>query len=433
MKTLTKAVFFLFIILLINSPISSFAKKNKVRTEIDTISELQIIIFDTAQGKIVVSLPEEILAGDMISGTITKEPKGKTQKDFEANSNKLDKYSVEINNETRFVSENELKFTIPKSSTGGVTYMILRSASGEEWARNYITYQNSSIDIKSFEAPSPWEYQSPKLGRSTNPSVIKGPFDGNFGTTSIMIGNVSVKKIAESPRVLVFRNPSSPIGNIDLILNERGVNVKRKYNNIKVVKLDENESNIVDNQNELIAKNDKTDKTDQSASDKNLKPDEAKNSTDKIKTAKNESVSENKYGMLKEAELPLEINGKEKTEEKADTKLAKKTATSKKEENKSDQKTATKTNFKNSSDKTLGKYTVQIASYKEEKEALKLAEKLQSKGYEVYITQARIPETGTWYRVRIGSYITKNEADNFGSNLTQTEPLINSMFVTKRN
>ena len=39
----TKAVFFLFIIFLINSPISSFAKKNKVRTEIDTISELQII------------------------------------------------------------------------------------------------------------------------------------------------------------------------------------------------------------------------------------------------------------------------------------------------------------------------------------------------------------------------------------------------------
>lgn len=433
MKTLTKAAVLLLIVCLINSPISTFAKKNKVRTEIDTISELQIIIFDTAQGKIVVSLPEEILAGDMISGSITKEPKGKTQKDFEANSNKLDKYSVEINNETRIVSENELKFTIPKSSTGGVTYMILRSASGEEWARNYITYQNSSIDIKSFEAPSPWEYQSPKLGRSTNPSVIKGPFDGNFGTTSIMIGNVSVKKIAESPRVLVFRNPSSPIGNIDLILNERGVNVKRKYNNIKVVKLDENESNIVDNQNELIAKNDKTDKTDQSDSDKNLKPDEAKNSTDKIKTAKNESVSENKYGMLKEAELPLEINGKEKAEEKTYTKLAKKTATSKKEENKSDQKTATKTNFENSSDKTLGKYTVQIASYKEEKEAIKLAEKLQSKGYEVYITQARIPETGIWYRVRIGSYITKNQADNFGSNLTQTEPLINSMYVTKRN
>lgn len=433
MKILTKAAVLLLIVSLINSPISTFAKKNKVRTEIDTISELQIIIFDTAQGKIVVSLPEEILAGDMISGTITKEPKGKTQKDFEANSNKLDKYSVEINNETRIISENELKFTIPKSSTGGVTYMILRSANGEEWARNYITYQNSSIDIKSFEAPSPWEYQSPKLGRSTNPSVIKGPFDGNFGTTSIMIGNVSVKKIAESPRVLVFQNPSNPIGNLDLILNERGVNVKRKYNNIKVVKLDENESNIVDGQNELITKNDKTDKTDQSDSDKNLKPDEAKNSTDKIKTAKNESVSENKYGMLKEAELPLEINGKEKAEEKADTKLAKKTATSKKEENKSDQKTATKTNFENSSDKTLGKYTVQIASYKEEKEATKLAEKLQSKGYEVYITQARIPETGTWYRVRIGSYITKNEADNFGSNLTHTEPLINSMYVTKRN
>jgi cell division septation protein DedD len=433
MKILTKIAFFLFFIFLIGSPTSSFAKKNKVRTEIDTISALQFIIFDTAQGKIVVSLPEEILAGDMISGTITKEPKGKTQKDSEANLNKLGKYSIEINNETRIVSKNELKFSIPKSSTGGVTYMILRSANGEEWARNYITYQNSSIDIKNFEAPSPWEYQSPKIGRSTNPSVIKGPFDGNFGTTSIMIGNTTVKKIAESPRVLVFQNPSNPIGNLDLILNERGIEVKRKYNNITVVKLDENKSNTTGDKNELIAKNDQTDKPDQSVGDKDTKKSEAENSADKIKIARNESVSENKYGILKEAELPLEINDKEKTKENVDTKLAKKTASSEKEQNISDQNTVMKNNFQNPSDKALGKYTVQIASYKQEKDAIKLANKLQSKGYEVYITQAKIPQKGKWHRVRIGSYSTKNEADNFGSNLTQNEPLINSMFVTLRN
>jgi len=445
MKILTKTVAFLFIIVLISSATSSLAKKNNVRTEIDTISALQIIIFDTVQGKVIVSLPEEILAGDLISGTIRKEPKGKTQKDAEININNLNKYSIEINNEMRLVSDNELKFSIPKSSTGGVTYMILRDADGEEWARNYITYQNSSIDIKNFEAPSPWEYQSPKIGRATNPSVIKGPFDGNFGTTSIMIGNVSVKKIAESPRVLVFQNPSSPIGYLDLVLNERGIEVKRKYNNIRVVKLGENKSNIV------VAKDEATAEPDQSNSEKDLIPNEVEKNTEQIKTAKKALVSENKSGILKETELPLDITDKEKTGKKIDPKLAKNNISSEnnkktkdpsddsntneiiKEENKSDKNEVSKSSFASSSDQAIGKYTVQIASYKDEKDAIKLADKLQSKGYEVYITQAKIPEKGLWHRVRIGSYTTKNEADNFGSNLTEKEPLIDLMFVTLRN
>ncbi|NIP39633.1 MAG: hypothetical protein GWO07_15045, partial [Candidatus Dadabacteria bacterium] len=140
MNKYTKKIIIILTILVFSLPICSFAK-NKVRTEIDTISAIQNIIFDTSHGRITVTLPEEILAGDMISGTIKKEPKGENKSDIEANMSMLDKYSVEINNTTRVASDNNIKFTIPKSSTGGVTYMILRSASGDEWARNYITYQ----------------------------------------------------------------------------------------------------------------------------------------------------------------------------------------------------------------------------------------------------------------------------------------------------
>ncbi|NIQ12843.1 MAG: hypothetical protein GTO02_00055, partial [Candidatus Dadabacteria bacterium] len=300
-----KNIIILTIIFLISSVSNGLAGKNKVRTEIDSISALQNIIFDTAHGKIIVSLPEEILAGDMISGSVSREPKGKNEKKVKSNIEKLDKYSIEINNEIRGVSEGVIKFNIPKSSTGGVTYMILRSAGGEEWGRNYITYQNSAIDIKNFEAPSPWEYQSPKIGRATNPSVIKGPFDGNFGTTSIMIGDASVKKIAESPRALIFKNPSHPIGNLRLILNERGVEVKRKYSNIKVVKMDENENPLPED-HDTLAKDQNDEIITQADSEKN---------SDNSKTALKQTVSKNKYGTLKEAELPISGNGRVQTSE----------------------------------------------------------------------------------------------------------------------
>ncbi len=416
MKILTKTTISFLLILLISSNIDSFAK-NKVRTEIDSISAIQNIIFDTTAGKIIVSIPEDILAGDMISGTITKEPKGKNESDMMNNLSKLDKYSVEINNETTVVSERDIKFNIPKSSTGGVTYMILRGISGDEWARSYITYQNSSLNIKSYEAPSPWEYQSPKIGRSSNPSVIKGPFDGNFGTTSIVIGNTSVKKIAESPRVLVFENPSNPIGNIDLVLNERGVNVKRKYSNIKVVKVDENGSS------ELMAKDSvETDKDKLITKDMAETPqDQTKSAANQNTDAKNEIVSENERGFLKETSIPINsgnkiINAKAVSQSKAEN----------------TNNAGIDNNSKSLSTKS-GKYTVQIASYKQQEDAMKLAQRLQSKGYEAYIIQAKVPSKGTWHRVRIGSYPTKTEAKNYGSNLAKNEPLIDSMFVTLNN
>ncbi len=414
MNKYTKKIIIILTILVFSLPICSFAK-NKVRTEIDTISAIQNIIFDTSHGRITVTLPEEILAGDMISGTIKKEPKGENKSDIEANMSMLDKYSVEINNTTRVASDNNIKFTIPKSSTGGVTYMILRSASGDEWARNYITYQNSSIDIKSFEAPSRWEYQSPKIGRSTNPSVIKGPFDGNFGTTSIIIGNTSVRKIAESPRVFVFENPSNPIGNIDLVLNERGVNVKRKYSNIKVVKVNDKGNEATDSGSDILAGMNKSEngKVEKLEVDK-AKVGEAKTNKDNIAVAKNETVSENKHGLLKEAELPLETDGNISNKDKTQNNSTKEINTAKQSE-------------------ARGKYTVQIASYKQEEDARKLAEKLQSKGYEVYITEAQVPSKGTWHRVRIGAYASKNKAKNYGSNLAKNEPLISSMFVTLKN
>lgn len=436
MKNLTKITAILIMGLLMTYPISAFAKKGKVRTEIESISAIQKIIFKTGAGKITVYLPEDILAGDMISGTISTQPAGTSSEDKQANADSLNKYSVEINNEIISVGNVELKFSIPKSSTGGVTYMILRDSNGEEWARNYITYQNTTVDIKNFTAVSPWEFQSPKIGRSANPSVIKGPFDGNFGTTSIMVGNKTVKKIAESPRAFIFENPKSPIGNMDLLLNERGVGVKRKYSNIRVVKVDENQSddifdlNSEDNaDNNIIANSDQqrpgdTDNTKLSATDMEA----ATNKTEVI-------VSENKYGLLKESELPVHKEADVNTAVTSELN-AKDSSTSKPQELSKSYKTNTTDDVNSFAAQSVlnnGDYTVQIASYKHQKDAVKLADKLKSKGYKVFITKAQIPSKGTWYRVRVGMYQTKNEADKYGVQLTRNEPLVKSMFVTRAN
>ncbi len=60
-----------------------------------------------------------------------------------------------------------------------------------------------------------------------------------------------------------------------------------------------------------------------------------------------------------------------------------------------------------------GKYTIQVASLKEKRQADGLARKLRKKGLPVYIEEAAIRNKGVWYRVRIGSYKSKDEAKKF--------------------
>jgi cell division septation protein DedD len=54
--------------------------------------------------------------------------------------------------------------------------------------------------------------------------------------------------------------------------------------------------------------------------------------------------------------------------------------------------------------------TVQIAAVKSEEEARRLSERLRQRGYAAYIEPIAIPEKGTWFRVRMGEFPSKEFA-----------------------
>jgi cell division septation protein DedD len=54
--------------------------------------------------------------------------------------------------------------------------------------------------------------------------------------------------------------------------------------------------------------------------------------------------------------------------------------------------------------------TVQIAAVKSEEEARRLLERLRQRGYAAYIEAIAIPDKGTWYRVRMGEFPSKEFA-----------------------
>lgn len=58
----------------------------------------------------------------------------------------------------------------------------------------------------------------------------------------------------------------------------------------------------------------------------------------------------------------------------------------------------------------LGQYTVQVSAFQDRDEASAFASSLERKGFQPFITEASLPEKGTWYRVRLGAFENEFEA-----------------------
>lgn len=58
-----------------------------------------------------------------------------------------------------------------------------------------------------------------------------------------------------------------------------------------------------------------------------------------------------------------------------------------------------------------GRYTIQVGSFNNSDEAHMMVNHWKGKGYPAYLLSADIPGKGRWYRVRLGGFETREEAD----------------------
>lgn len=60
-----------------------------------------------------------------------------------------------------------------------------------------------------------------------------------------------------------------------------------------------------------------------------------------------------------------------------------------------------------------GKFTLQLSATQTKEEAVRFAAKLKDQGYAPFIVEAQVPGRGTWYRVRMGSFPSKEAASKY--------------------
>ena len=79
---------------------------------------------------------------------------------------------------------------------------------------------------------------------------------------------------------------------------------------------------------------------------------------------------------------------------------------------------------------TEGEYTLQIISYDQLAAANEFSDALRARGHQAFVVAADVPDRGRYYRVRVGPFQTKHQADAYRARFEAQERM--NTFVVKR-
>jgi hypothetical protein len=256
-------------------------------SEVKTTNSLIVIIFTFDPGKIIVNLPDDMRAGDTISGVVTPEPKGGTEDERNKNRDVLNGFVIQAGGANFPVSKGLVGPIVipggtvlgrPPGSTGNMpplppsffdVFVEVRlggkpigqarvpllpsgavitpdpkitppgmTPSGAVITPDpKITTPPGMTSSGAVITPDPKitpTFIIPPLGQTGRPIVITGPFDGNFDNTKLTIGGQPMKPLAESPRQVVLQSPSNVTGPSEISVKEGDKETKGAFRNVGV-------------------------------------------------------------------------------------------------------------------------------------------------------------------------------------------------------
>lgn len=214
------------------------AQKKCCQPDIHLESGLSVTSFETPGGPVRVYLPDDMAAGDTISGTVAQA------------HGELTGYVVEVEGQ-RPAQDGRTTFRLP--AVANQVMLILRDRAGQEVARQAVpllpggqpgkisycgTHELSHGNLNKLDEyvePGMGGFRLPVIAQAGRPLDICGPFDGNLGNTSLKIGGQAAWALAESPRQAIFQAPTNAAGRQELELNENGRQLKGQLQLVRVV------------------------------------------------------------------------------------------------------------------------------------------------------------------------------------------------------
>ena len=223
----------IFIILAVSTADTAFSQKD-IQTKNTVYWGLNTTTVDSPEGKVNIHLPDDIAAGDTISGTVIAEPYGTSPYEINENSDVLNGYVVEVKTPKKTIKKSKVgvnkiaKIVVPAGVATALT-LVLKNNKGKTVSKSSIPVNPTTSVID-----KPKDFTVPEIGQTGRPVEIPGPFDGSLDTTSVKIGGKKSPVLAESPRKAVAQTPRDVVGQVDMELKERNKVTKGKINMLAI-------------------------------------------------------------------------------------------------------------------------------------------------------------------------------------------------------
>jgi hypothetical protein len=291
------AAVFLSVIFVANDA-STQTQNPNANAKVTTSGGLTVVTFNVSPGTIRANLPDDLRAGDTISGTVICEPKGNTEEERKKNQSELKKMGIKLfprgedkseevncgdvsmpfkvllyNNRESHVASSlvvavpgtgisqvsipvlllpfvpltqpthpsgaiitpDPKITQPTHPSGAIITPDPKITPPKPPSGEIITIPASTFGSQPVDRDIVPGFDIPPLGQTGKPIVITGPFDGNSSNTTAGVGTSGgLQILAESPRKAVFENPSKEVGPTQITVKEGTTQTTGNFRNVGV-------------------------------------------------------------------------------------------------------------------------------------------------------------------------------------------------------
>ena len=160
---------------------TAFAQVTPYGLRVETGPGLIAVTFAVGSNQVRVYLPDDVAPGEKFSGTLEGQPN----------------YVVEFAGQRASVRGGGYAWIMPGAPAGEFTALLVRDFRGREVARASIPVAEKRPLFSGFRFPA--------FVHAGNPAPVFGPFDGDAGSTSFVIGGQPAPVLAESMRKAVVR------------------------------------------------------------------------------------------------------------------------------------------------------------------------------------------------------------------------------------
>lgn len=199
------------------------------RARLDRGPGILAVTFALPEGNVYLNLPDDLAAGDTISGTLVREPAGRTPAERSANGEKLGRCAVNLAGSRASVAGGFVRAEL--SATAREASAELLDAKGRAAASIRIPLAAPAAGLASARGRAA-RLKLPTRALAGNRVRAAGAFAGDLSATSVRVGGQPARIVAESPRQCIFESPASPAGPTTIEVSEGRTACRGPFRNV---------------------------------------------------------------------------------------------------------------------------------------------------------------------------------------------------------